>query len=131
MAINDSAWIMMLQKDRFRDFIADDICDTSKSREVLTCISADSRDGVDALVDAAIAANAALGLMEPMSCGIGGDLFATGKAGHFIGQNDLGRVDLAALQGTQADIQYLAVRRRQRCYANQLKRSPGHRLLRL
>jgi gamma-glutamyltranspeptidase/glutathione hydrolase len=27
-------------------------------------------------VDAAIATNAAMGLMEPMSCGIGGDLYA-------------------------------------------------------
>ncbi len=27
-------------------------------------------------VDAAIAANAALGLMEPVSCGVGGDLYA-------------------------------------------------------
>jgi gamma-glutamyltranspeptidase/glutathione hydrolase len=27
-------------------------------------------------IDAAIAANAALGLMEPVSCGVGGDLFA-------------------------------------------------------
>ena len=56
MAINDSSWIMLLAKDRFRDFIKDDICDTTASREVLTCISADSREGVDLLVDAAIAA---------------------------------------------------------------------------
>lgn len=56
MAISDSAWVMLLEHDRFRVFIEDDICDTATAREVLTCISADTREGVDTLVDAAIAA---------------------------------------------------------------------------
>ena len=45
-------------------------------------------------VDAAIAANAALGLMEPVSCGIGGDLFAIvwdPKTKHLYGYNSSGR----------------------------------------
>jgi gamma-glutamyltranspeptidase/glutathione hydrolase len=45
-------------------------------------------------VDAAIATNAALGLMEPMSCGIGGDLYALvwdAKAGKLHGLNASGR----------------------------------------
>lgn len=56
MAVNEQSWVMMLEHDRFRGFIADDIADTSKSREVLLCVSADSRAGVDELVDAALAA---------------------------------------------------------------------------
>ncbi len=55
-------------------------------------------------VDAAIAANAALGLMEPTGCGIGGDLFAIvwdPKTGKLYGLNASGRSpmgrDLAAL----------------------------------
>src|SRR6516164_5998031 len=45
-------------------------------------------------VDAAIAANAALGLMQPVSCGLGGDLFAIvwdPKTKHLYGYNGSGR----------------------------------------
>jgi gamma-glutamyltranspeptidase/glutathione hydrolase len=49
--------------------------------------------------DAAIAANAAVGLMEPMSCGIGGDLFAIvwdAKTQKLYGLNASGRAPLKA-----------------------------------
>ena len=62
-----------------------------------------SQVGLDVLksggsaVDAAIAANAALGLMEPVSCGIGGDLFAivySAKENKLYGLNASGRSPL-------------------------------------
>jgi gamma-glutamyltranspeptidase/glutathione hydrolase len=60
--------------------------------------------GVDILkrggsaVDAAIATNAALGFLEPVSCGIGGDLFAIvwdAESGRLYGLNASGRAPLA------------------------------------
>ena len=56
MIVSDQATVMFLAEPRFKDFISDSIADTTQSREVLMCISADSRAEVDSLVDAAIAA---------------------------------------------------------------------------
>jgi gamma-glutamyltranspeptidase / glutathione hydrolase len=50
-------------------------------------------------VDAAIAANAVLGVVEPMSCGLGGDLFAIvweARSGKLYGLNASGRSPAAA-----------------------------------
>ncbi|AOW94237.1 glyoxalase [Rhodococcus sp. WMMA185] len=59
MVVNELTWVMLLVESRFKDFIEDDICDTSTSVETLTCLSADSREEVDALVDRALASGGA------------------------------------------------------------------------
>ena len=56
---------MFLNEPRFGDFIADDICDTSKAREALMCVSADSREEVDTFVDSAIAAGGSKWMENP------------------------------------------------------------------
>ncbi len=74
------------------------------AQPLATQIAIDILKAGGSAVDAAIAANAALGLMEPTGCGIGGDLFAIvwdPKTGKLYGLNASGRSpagrDLAAL----------------------------------
>ena len=56
MVIEENIVVMCLEEARFRDFIVGDISDTSKGKEVLTCLSCSSRDEVKALTETALAA---------------------------------------------------------------------------
>ncbi len=63
-------------------------------------------------VDAAIAANAVLGVVEPMSCGLGGDLFAIvwdAKSGTLYGLNASGRSPYAATRAAFRDKHLAAI----------------------
>lgn len=55
MIVDDNIFVMLLAEQRFRDFIIDEISDTSKGTEVLTCLSAASRQEVDDLLAKALA----------------------------------------------------------------------------
>jgi predicted lactoylglutathione lyase len=56
MVVDDNIFVMLLVEERFRDFINGDIADATTTTEVLTCLSAESREQVDEMVEKAIAA---------------------------------------------------------------------------
>ncbi|MFD5077073.1 VOC family protein [Streptomyces sp. NPDC058371] len=56
VVISDTIIAMMLSKPRYSDFTKKEIADATKTSEVLLCLSAESREKVDELVDKAIAA---------------------------------------------------------------------------
>jgi uncharacterized protein len=56
LVVDENVYVMLLVEERFRDFINDEIADAQKTTEVLTALSADSREEVDETVAKAIAA---------------------------------------------------------------------------
>lgn len=56
LVISDTIYAMLLTEARFKDFTHKAIADTSTTTEALLCLSAESRQAVDVLVDAAVGA---------------------------------------------------------------------------
>lgn len=56
MVVGDGAFVMLLVHDRFKDFTKKPIVDSHAQTEVLVAVSAESREAVDAMVNAALAA---------------------------------------------------------------------------
>ncbi|HEY0484711.1 MAG TPA: VOC family protein [Mycobacteriales bacterium] len=68
MVVGDDIVVMLLDRDRFADFTDKQICETSTHTEAIIALSAESRDGVDELVERALAAGARPS-QEPMDQG--------------------------------------------------------------
>ena len=56
MVLTDTIHVMLLTHEKFAQFTPKKIADAKATSEVLICISEDSREGVDAITDKALAA---------------------------------------------------------------------------
>ncbi len=56
LVISDTIFAMLITEPRFKDFTKKEIADSAKTTEVLLALSAESREKVDELADAALAA---------------------------------------------------------------------------
>ncbi len=56
MIVTDDIFVMLLTEAKFKMFTPKEICDATKSTEVLMCLSLDSREKVDEMVLNAVAA---------------------------------------------------------------------------
>ncbi|WP_334187314.1 VOC family protein [Noviherbaspirillum sp.] len=56
MIISDDIFVMLLTEAKFKTFTPKEICDASRSTEVLVCLSSESRSALDDMVRKAVAA---------------------------------------------------------------------------
>ena len=60
IVISEHIHVMVLTEPKFRQFTSKALCDTTKSIEVINCLSCDSREQVDAMVRNAVAAGGSI-----------------------------------------------------------------------
>ena len=68
MVVSDHAFVMLLVRDRFRDFTKRDLADPRTHTEAITALSAESREDVDELVEKALGAGGSAA-NDPMDMG--------------------------------------------------------------
>ena len=68
MIIAEDIFVMLLIEEFFKSFIKKEIADTTKSTECIICLSADSRENVDEMVNKAVAAGGTI-YKEPQDHG--------------------------------------------------------------
>jgi predicted lactoylglutathione lyase len=68
MVVSEQAYVMLLVESRFADFTTKPVVDARVSTEAILCVSAESREAVDAFADAALDAGAGRA-GEPMDHG--------------------------------------------------------------
>jgi predicted lactoylglutathione lyase len=68
MIVADDIFVMLLTEEKFKTFTPNEICDATKSTEVLVCLSVDSRERVDEMVRKAVAAGGSI-YNEPLDHG--------------------------------------------------------------
>jgi uncharacterized protein len=56
MIVSENIYVMLLTREFFQTFTPNEICDATKSTEVLVCLSSESRAEVDEMVRKAVAA---------------------------------------------------------------------------
>lgn len=56
MVFSDTIYVMLLTHEKFAQFTTREIADSHKTAQLLLALSADSREGVDTITDAALAA---------------------------------------------------------------------------
>lgn len=56
MIVSEDIYVMLLTRAKFKEFTPKEICDATTSTEVLVCLSCESRDHVNDMVNKAVAA---------------------------------------------------------------------------
>ncbi len=56
MVVSEDIFVMLLTHDKFRTFTPKEICDATKSTEVLVCLTSESREKLNEMVCKAVAA---------------------------------------------------------------------------